>query len=391
MAASSAASRRSSPRPSASRASASRATELDRAAADAAARPRAASWRDTTSDIRRRSPTSSSATSFSGEPMPGHRLRVRAAPAVPAGDHARRGQRAGPRLVPRAQPRRRRDRAGQARRGVPTRRQLAAVDQGDGRAAAHGLRRHRHARRRCSAHAADAGRDRRRPRPTPAPGITEWQLSNGVRSCSSRPTFKAGRDPVPGREPGGTSLASDDGLHPGRAGRAGGRASAASAISASTDLRQGADRQGRVGVVRSSASTSRGSPAARRRRISRRCSSSSTCVSRRRGPTRNAFGVLTSQMKAMLAEPGARTPDSVFRPTLIGDPGAEPSAGAADDGRDARPDESRQVAGVLQGPLRRRERLHVRVRRQLRSRSAEAAGRAVPGVVAFAGAPRKLA
>ena len=45
----------------------------------------------------------------------------------------------------------------------------------------------------------------------------------------------------------------------------------------------------------------------------------------------------------------------------------EPSAAAAADAGDGRQVEPRQVAGVLQGPLRRRQRLHVRLRRQLRS------------------------
>ena len=43
------------------------------------------------------------------------------------------------------------------------------------------------------------------------------------------------------------------------------------------------------------------------------------------------------------------------------------------------PDEPRQVAGVLQGPVRRRERLHVRSRRQLRPADDQAARRAISG------------
>ena len=46
---------------------------------------------------------------------------------------------------------------------------------------------------------------------------------------------------------------------------------------------------------------------------------------------------------------------------------AEPSARADADAGNDRQDGSRQGAGVLQGPVRRRQRLHVRVRRHVRS------------------------
>ena len=46
---------------------------------------------------------------------------------------------------------------------------------------------------------------------------------------------------------------------------------------------------------------------------------------------------------------------------------------------DASPDEPRQVARLLQGPLRRCERLHLRLRGELRSRNPEAARGALPG------------
>jgi predicted Zn-dependent peptidase len=54
------------------------------------------------------------------------------------------------------------------------------------------------------------------------------------------------------------------------------------------------------------------------------------------------------------------------------------SAHAADDAGDGRSDEPRHVDGVLQGALRRRERVHVRLRRQLRSGGDAAARGAVP-------------
>ena len=85
----------------------------------------------------------------------------------------------------------------------------------------------------------------------------------------------------------------------------------------------------------------------------------------------------TSQTKTMMANQ-ANTPGFAFSEALDGDHGPEPSAPAHADAGDARRVEPRQVDGVLQGPLRRRERLHVRLRRQHRSGRDEAAGRALP-------------
>ena len=91
-----------------------------------------------------------------------------------------------------------------------------------------------------------------------------------------------------------------------------------------------------------------------------------------------AFGVLNDQLKVTLANQQAHAGHGVRRGARCrAEP--EPSAGAAADAGARRPDEPRQVARVLQGPLRRCERLHLRVRRELRSRDHEAARGALPG------------
>ena len=86
---------------------------------------------------------------------------------------------------------------------------------------------------------------------------------------------------------------------------------------------------------------------------------------------------MTGQLKAVLANRQA-LPETAFADALNGaltqnHLRARPMTPGA-----RRADEPREVAGVLQGSLRRRERLHVRVRRQLRSADDEAAGRALP-------------
>ena len=91
-----------------------------------------------------------------------------------------------------------------------------------------------------------------------------------------------------------------------------------------------------------------------------------------------AFGVLTDQLKVALANQAAM-PDTVFDEALDAALSqnhlrAQPLTPARVDS-----DESRQVARLLQGPLRRCERLHLRLRGELRSRDHEAARGALPG------------
>ena len=91
-----------------------------------------------------------------------------------------------------------------------------------------------------------------------------------------------------------------------------------------------------------------------------------------------AFGVLTDQLKVTLANQSAM-PDTVFDEALDAALSqnhlrAQPLTPARLDA-----DEPRQVARLLQGPLRRCERLHLRLRGELRSRHHEAARGALPG------------
>ena len=90
------------------------------------------------------------------------------------------------------------------------------------------------------------------------------------------------------------------------------------------------------------------------------------------------FEALKARLRPMLANQQAR-PEAAFRDALVVRADAGSSQGAAADRRVGRPDESRPIDGVLQEPIRRRQRFHVRVRRQLRRAGDEAAGRALPG------------
>ena len=104
-------------------------------------------------------------------------------------------------------------------------------------------------------------------------GITEWELSNGVKVVLKPTTFRQDEILFRAVSPGGTSLASDAGLRAGEHRDAGGRCRAASAKLSAIDLTQGPDREDRVRRRRSSASWRKGCRAAPRRRTSRRCSS----------------------------------------------------------------------------------------------------------------------
>ena len=178
-------------------------------------------------------PTSTCATSPTGEPIPGIVYENGALPAVPAGDHARRGQRAREEL------------------GRPTRNRVVVVSApAEGRAGgadadeARGRRSRRppakDARRRTWTRSARSRCSTRAPTPgavaktttKDAFGITEWELSNGVKVVLKPTTFKEDEILFRAFSPGGTSLASDAGLHPGRDGRRRSSPAAASASSA---------------------------------------------------------------------------------------------------------------------------------------------------------------
>ena len=90
------------------------------------------------------------------------------------------------------------------------------------------------------------------------------------------------------------------------------------------------------------------------------------------------FEALKARLRPMLANQQAR-PEAAFRDALVSALTQDNPQGAAADGGLGRPDESRSIDGVLQEPIRRRQRFHVRVRRQLRRADHETAGRALPG------------
>ena len=140
------------------------------------------------------------------------------------------------------------------------------------------------------------------------------------------------------------------------------------------DARQDARRQGASPSGRSSARSTRGWAAAARRRISRRCSSCCTCASRSRAPIRRR-SPRWRRRRGRCSRTRSASPDVVFNQTIDAalsgnSPRRQPETPATVDAV-----ESRQVAGVLQGALRRREQLHVRLRRQLHARGDQAAGR----------------
>ena len=118
----------------------------------------------------------------------------------------------------------------------------------------------------------------------------------------------------------------------------------------------------------------RGWAAAARRRTSRRCSSSSTCASRSRAPTRRpSRRWRRRRWRCWPTRWPARTSSSTRRIDAAfsgNSPRRQPETAATVD--QVGPG---QVAGVLQGALRRREQLHLRLRRQLHARGDEAAGR----------------
>ncbi len=220
-------------------------------------------------------------------------------------------------------------------------------------------------------------------------GITEWTLSNGVRVVLDPTTFKQDEILFRAFSPGGTSLAGD-----------------ADFVAAET-----ADQvvaQGGLGTLSADRSRARSSRARRRS-----CAPTSTrCTEGLNGRALNrdletmfqliyltftqpradpeAFRVMTGQLTAALANRQA-LPEAAFDDALNAARQPEPSARAAAEPRARRADEPREVDGVLQGSLRRRERLHVRLRRQLRCRDDQAARRALsrqPAVAAPQGSRR---
>ena len=89
------------------------------------------------------------------------------------------------------------------------------------------------------------------------------------------------------------------------------------------------------------------------------------------------FATMASRAKALLANRAA-SPDVVFNQTVELGADAGQSAAPAGDGGDRGSVESREGARLLQGAVRGRQRLHLRLRRQLHARDAQAVRRAIP-------------
>jgi predicted Zn-dependent peptidase len=207
-------------------------------------------------------------------------------------------------------------------------------------------------------------------------GITEWELSNGVKVGAEADDVQRGRDPVPGVQPWRHLAGTGQRLHFGTNRGTGhcqrrcwqvqlGRAS------------QNVDRQSGV------------CPAVHRRTRGR------NTRKRIEEGSRNDVSVDLPVVHAASRrcryfqghddddQVAARQPKEHARVCVCQraefHPQPGPSACAVDDARDGRPDESGQVPRVLQGPLQRRKRLYVRIHREFRSRHDETAGDSVSG------------
>ena len=211
--------------------------------------------------------------------------------------------------------------------------------------------------------------DRRAPRPASPSGRSRTARP----SCSSRRSSRRIRSCSAPTAPGGTSLASDADFIPARVADDVVPAGGVGKFSG-VDARPDARRQGGRRPAVHRRDRARGWAAAARRRISRRCSS---CIylrftQPRADPT--AFAALASQARGLLANQMA-SPDVVFNQTIDAALSRQQPAPPARDAGDGGPVEPGEVAGVLQGALRRREQLHVRLRRQLHAGDDQAAGR----------------
>ena len=196
-------------------------------------------------------------------------------------------------------------------------------------------------------------------------GITEWTLSNGVRVVLQPTTFKQDEILFSAFSPGGTSLADDKDFVPAETAE---QVVAQGGLGTLSSLDLGKKLAGKSALVRAdiddmTEGRQRPQPAPRSRddvpvdlpdlhAAARRCRG----VRRDEGP---AAGRAREP-------PGAAGSGVRRRAQRRGQP--ESPAHAADEPRGRRADGPREVDGVLQGSLRRRERLHVRLRRQLRSR-----------------------
>ena len=205
-------------------------------------------------------------------------------------------------------------------------------------------------------------------------GITEWQLSNGARVVLKPTTFKQDEVLFRAVSPGGTSLASDADFV---------AADTADAVVAQGGL-GGLSRLDLEKVLAGTTATVGASIGATEEGLAGGAARKDletmfqliylTFTAPRADPV--AFTVLTDQLKVTLANRQAQ-PDEVFDEAL--------DAALSQNHPRAQPltvdriaaDEPRQVVGGLPRSLRRRQRFHVRLRRQLRPADDEAARRAV--------------
>ena len=207
-------------------------------------------------------------------------------------------------------------------------------------------------------------------------GITEWELSNGVRVVLKPTTFKQDEILFRAVSPGGTSLASDQDFV---------AAETASEVIGRGGLGKLSDNglerllAGKtVGVRSDIGDTDEGLRGGASRRDLETMFQLIYLTFTQPRADAEAFQAMTGQLTATLANRQA-LPEAAF--SRCGGRGGHPgpSAGPPVEHRARQADESRQVARVLQGPLCRRQRLHLRLRRQLRRRDDEAARRTLPG------------
>ena len=204
-----------------------------------------------------------------------------------------------------------------------------------------------------------------RPRPTRALGITEWRLSNGVRVVLKPTTFKEDEILFRAISPGGTSLAPDRDFI---AAQTADEVMAQGGLGKLRSLDLGRALAGRTVSVRADiGETDEGLGGGSSRKDLETMFQLIYLTFTAPRPDPVAFGVFKEQLKVAAGEPGCAARHGIRGRAQRG-ADAESSSRAAVEGRQRRRDEPRPVARVLQRPLCRCERLHVRVRRQLRSR-----------------------
>ena len=271
-----------------------------------------------------RSPTSTSRNFTDGEPIPGIEyemaLHQRFLPEITlaevnalAKDWVARHATASS-LVERAQ---------KAGLTVPDEAKLAARDRVGAQQDADGVRRHRRRRSRCSTRLPTAGRDHE-DGDEGRFGITEWELSNGVKVVLKPTTFKEDEILFRAFSPGGTSLATDADFIPASDGRAGRRERRPRQVQRDRPA-QDADRQGRVGAAVHR--RARGRPA--RQRVAQGLETMFQLIyssSPRRAPIPTIFAVMTTPDEVAAGQPEGNARIRVRAKPLNNDADPEPSA-----------------------------------------------------------------